>query len=100
MNLLPSELLSRSAGVCALDGLDSVDLLSGRSSVFVVLLSVVCRRVKGKGGVPRWVAERLDFPGIGNQQFQKSMTCLVEGPFGKLLKYMEAMTQAATMIIT
>ena len=49
--------------------------------------------------MPRWVAEGFDFPDIVNEHFEKSMTCLVEEPFGKLLRYKEAMTKAATMII-
>ena len=47
----------------------------------------------------RWVAERPDFLGTVNEQFGKSMACLVEEPFDKLLRYKEAMTKAATMII-
>lgn len=99
MNLLPSELLSRIAGVCVLDDLNSVDLLCDHSPVFFCSLGGVSKGGKGKGGVLRWVAERLGFPGIVNEQFENSMTCLVEEPFDKLLRYKEAMTRAATMII-
>ena len=34
------------------------------------------------------------------EQFERSMTCLVEEPFGRLRRYREAMIKAATMIIS
>ena len=54
----------------------------------------------GRGGVPRWVADRSGFPDIVSGQFERSMTCLVEEPFDKLLRYKEAMKRVATMIIS
>ena len=98
MNLLPSELLSRSAGVCVLDDLNSADLLSDRSPV-LFSLGRVAEKNGGGGGVPRWVADRSDFPDIVCEQFERSMTCLVEEPFDRLRRYKEAMSKAATMII-
>ena len=98
MNLLPSELLSRSAGVCVLDDLDNVDLLSDHSLVFSNL-GRMSRGGGGRGGVPRWVADRSDFPDFVSGQFERGMTCLIEEPSGKLLRYKEAVKRAATMII-
>jgi len=46
MNLLPSELLNRNVGVCVLDDLDGVDLLSDHSPV---LLSVGAVSRGGRG---------------------------------------------------
>ena len=63
MNLLPSELLSRSAGVCVLDDLNNADLLSDHPPVLLCLGGVAARG-GGGGGVPRWVADRSDFPDI------------------------------------
>ena len=98
MNPLPSELLSRSAGVCVLDDLNNVDLLSDHSPVFVSLGRVAKGGVN-RGGVPRWVADRSDFPGIVGEQFGRSMTGLVEEPFDRLHRYKEAMKRAAAMIV-
>ena len=98
MNLLPSELLCRSAGVCVLDDLSSADLLSDHPPVFVSL-GRVAKKSGGGGGVPRWVADRSDFIGIVCAQFERSMACLVEEPFDRLRRYKGAMSKAATMII-
>ena len=98
MNLLPGELLSRGAGVCVLDDLSSADLLSDHSPV-LLSFGRVAKRNGGGGGVLRWVADRSDFPDIVCGQFGRSMTCLVEEPFGRLRRYKEAMSKAATMII-
>ena len=98
MNLLPNELLSRNAGVCVLDDLNNADLLSDRSPV-LVSLGRVARNGRSLGGVPHWVADRDDFPDIVGEQFERSMTCLVEEPFDRLHRYKEAVRRAATMII-
>ena len=95
MNLLPSELLSRSAGVCVLDDLNNADLLSDHSPV----LFRVAKNCGNRGGVPRCVADRSDFPDIVSGQFERSMTCLVEGLFDRLQKYKEAMRRAAAMVV-
>ena len=99
MNLLPSELLSRNAWVCVLDDLSDVDLLSDHSPVLFSLGSVTKGAI-GKGWVLRWVADRSGFLDIVSEQFGRSMTCLVDEPFGKLLRYKGAMKRAATMIIS
>ena len=99
MNLLPSELLSRGAGVCVLDDLNCAELLSDHSPV-LLSLGRVAGRGRGGGGVPRWVADRSDFPGIVHEQFERSMTCLVGEPFDRLRRYKSAMVKAATMIIS
>ena len=52
-----------------------------------------------RGEVLRWVADRSDFLDIVGEQFERSMTCLVEEPFDKLLRCKEATKRAATMII-
>ena len=51
------------------------------------------------GGVPRSVADRSDFPDIVGEQFERSMTCLVEEPFDRPHRYKEAMRRAAAMIV-
>ena len=99
MNLLPSELLSRSAGVCVLDDLGSADFLSDHSPV-LSNLGRVAKKSGNSGGVPRWVADRSGFPDIVCEQFERSMTCLVGEPFDRLRRYKEAMSKAATMIIS
>ena len=83
MNLLPSELLSRNAGVCVWDDLNNVDILSDHSPV-LFNLGRVAKGGVNKGEVPRWVADRSDFPDIVGEQFERSMTCLVEDPFDRL----------------
>ena len=98
MNLLPSELLSRNAGVCVLDDLDNVDLLTGHYPV-LFSLGRVAKSGGNLGGVLRWVADRSGFPDIVGEQFERSMTCLVEEPFGRLHRYKGAMGRAATMIV-
>ena len=98
MNFLPSELLSRNAGVCVLDDLNNVDLLSDHSPV-LFSLGRVAKSCGNRGGVLRWVADRTGFPDIVNEQLGRSMTCLVEEPFGRLRRYKEAMSKAATMIV-
>ena len=98
MNPLPSELLSRNAGVCVLDDLNNVDLLSDHSPV-LFSLGRVAKSCGNRGGVPRWVADRSDFLDIVSGQFERSMTCLVEEPFDRLQRYKEAMRKAATMVV-
>ena len=51
MNLLPSELLSRSAGVCVLDDLNCADLLSDHSPVLLSLGRVAARGRSGGGSL-------------------------------------------------
>ena len=98
MNMLPSELLSRNASVCVLDDLNCIDLLSDHSPV-LFSVGAVSRGGRCRGGVPGWVAERHDFPEHVSEQFERSMTCLVEEPFDRLRRYKEAMSRAATIII-
>ena len=98
MNLLPSELLSRSAGVCVLDDLNNADLLSDHSPVYFYL-GRVPKSSGSRGGVPRWVSDRFDFPDIVGEQFERNTISLVEEPFDKLVRYKGAMTGAAPMII-
>ena len=81
-----------------LDDLSNADLLSDHSPV-LFSLGRVAKRNGGGGGVPRWVADRADFPDIVCEQFERSMACLVEEPFDRLRRYKEAMSKAATMII-
>ena len=99
MNLLPGELLSRGAGVCVLDDLNNAGLLSDHSPV-LLSLGRVAAKGSGGGGVPRWIADRSDFPDIVSEQFERSMTCLVEEPFDRLQRYRKAVVKAATMIIS
>ena len=63
MNRLPSELLSRNAGVCVLGDLNNIDPLSDHSPVLFALGGVP-KGGGSRGGVPRWVADRSDFPDL------------------------------------
>ena len=78
--------------------MNNVGLLSDHPPVLFSLGRVAWSGVN-LGGVPRWVADRADFPDIVGGQFERSMICLVEEPFGKLHRYKEAMRRAATMIV-
>ena len=98
MNLLPGELLSRNAGVCVLDDLNNVDLLSDHSPVLFSLGRVAESGVD-MGGVPRWVADRSGFLDIVGEQFERGMASFVEEPFDRLHRYKGAMGRAATMIV-
>ena len=86
MNLLLSGLLSRNAGVCVLDDLNNADLLSDHSPI-LFSLGGIAKSCGNRGGVPRWVADRSDFPDIVSEQFERSMTCLVGELFDRLQRY-------------